>query len=65
MSLLLAVGWKMSTDGNAVWLGSKGSYGSYYFFSALTLLVGCQEEHLARKNPVSYTHLTLPTNREV
>ena len=48
-----------------------------YAFSALTLLVGCQEEHPARKNlsdevlawlasgAVSYTHLTLPTNREV
>ena len=38
-------------------------------FSALMLLVGCQEGHPARKNltdeAVSYTHLTLPTNREV
>ena len=49
--------------------------------SALKLLVGCQEEHPGRKNltdevlawlssgakctSVSYTHLTLPTNREV
>ena len=51
---------------------------AYIAFSALTLLVGCQEGHPARKNltdevlawlssgaTVSYTHLTLPTNREV
>ena len=48
-------------------VGLEGTYRPFSFHESNGTLVGFEKEiiDLVAKDPVSYTHLTLPTNREV